>query len=644
MAILLVLLTIFLFNITYVSAGSDNSSVTIGWVSDPDGRGTFTILSSCVLTLSLCVYTAIHLNVRPYHQKELQAWIETTKWVIMGVLGPELLVFVAWRQYLSAIALDRIIKDVKEADPKHGSHKSAQPDRWRDEDYSVSNSWTRVHSFYASMGGFVVDLDEVCQKDNTSFTNLPRVTLTPRGIALLARYGYLPKISREDILDKNKSDNASRLLSVLQALWMFAQIIGRVASKLPVTLLEVNTLAHIICAIIFYLLWWNKPKLINEPTKLSGTWVPSLCAYMYMSSQISGWKSLKPGILKKDWIDPEFAILAVDKLTSLSSESPFIQTSPKTPNEATVVPVLFSPSTTLRPAGSRSPEMPSSSIDGILPSDLSRSLTSAQVQVCPATLASSTAKSPQVVPYPVGFSNSSVSSTSSLTSLASAFKVRPMTALAPKGMSLSEVGLAINARLEASQCLQSSRWALAAEALHNHPALQSRIKARETIVNDTQMQWLQPVTEELLDESIGNWASSNLLRSMSGFVMGMVLWSASMVCGGVHAAAWHGHFPSRTEAILWRFSSVCIPSSGFTWIMINLLARISNHFKAYWKNVETLRAHWTSLVPLGTLAALCGLAYVLARVYLVVEAFISLRKLPAAAYDSLQWTELIQHL
>lgn len=90
-----------------------NSTMVSGWVNDPDGRGTFTILSSCILTLSLCVYTSIHLNVRPYKQTELQSWIETTKWVFFGILAPELMVFVAWRQYMSARALDQIVNGLK---------------------------------------------------------------------------------------------------------------------------------------------------------------------------------------------------------------------------------------------------------------------------------------------------------------------------------------------------------------------------------------------------------------------------------------------------------------------------------------------------------------------------------------------------
>ncbi len=128
------------------------------------------------------------------------------------------------------------------------------------------------------MGGFVFDLAKTCLEDNGLFTTkAPRLTLTPRGVALLAACGFLPKISTEDILDKNKSDNVSKLLSVLQALWMFVQIISRLIRHLPVTLFEVYTLAHIICAIFIYAFYWNKPKL-TEPTILRGPRLPPICS------------------------------------------------------------------------------------------------------------------------------------------------------------------------------------------------------------------------------------------------------------------------------------------------------------------------------------------------------------------------------
>ena len=109
------LATLICSQLFHTAIAATNNTIVSGWVDDPDGRGTFSIASSCVLTLSLCVYTVIHLNVRPYRITELQSWIETTKWVIFGILAPELVVFVAWRQYISATALDRIVRGLQDS-------------------------------------------------------------------------------------------------------------------------------------------------------------------------------------------------------------------------------------------------------------------------------------------------------------------------------------------------------------------------------------------------------------------------------------------------------------------------------------------------------------------------------------------------
>lgn len=182
----------------FVSA-RQNSTEIAGWVNDPDGRGTFTILSSCILTLSLCVYTSIHLNVRSYKQTELRAWVETTKWVFFGILAPELMVYVAWRQYMSARALDRVVKGLKTraAQETLGSRDEVRVNRQRswsstitwqqgkqadtsDTGYSLENPWSRLHSFYANMGGFVFDLDQTSSHGDGAFTTkVQRLTLTP---------------------------------------------------------------------------------------------------------------------------------------------------------------------------------------------------------------------------------------------------------------------------------------------------------------------------------------------------------------------------------------------------------------------------------------------------------------------------------
>ena len=438
------------------------------------------------------------------------------------------------------------------------------------------------------MGGFVFDLEESCVIERDTFTaKNSRLTLTPRGMALLARCGFLPRISKEDIVDKSKADNLSKMISLGQALWMLAQIVGRLIVDLPVTLLEVNTLAHVMCALLIYILWWDKPKLINEPTVLHGKWIPPISSYMYMSSQISGWKRTRPGILKKDWIDPELSILEVKPSIVRRSELP-----------------------TLAPMQTISSKKKRLAFIASLPSIKMADIPRLQADSDCGSLCT-----------------------------------RPISTLTTQGESSSSIISTIQSRLESSQDMQNTRWSLAAEALTLHSAIACRVIPREIQESDNKkLQWVEPIVEELVDDYIGNWATEELLRDMSGFVMGMIVWFASMAYGGLHATAWNGHFPSDVEMWLWRASSICIAGSGLVWIMINLLAHTSTGFKAYWGRVESLRAHWTSLVSLGTLATICGLAYLLARIFLVVEAFISLRKLPAAAYETLQWSQLVPHL
>ena len=126
--------------------------------------------------------------------------------------------------------------------------------------------------------------------------------------------------------------------------------------------------------------------------------------------------------------------------------------------------------------------------------------------------------------------------------------------------------------------------------------------------------------------------------------MGMILWCASMVFGAIHLTAWNEQFPSSAEAWLWRASAICIASSGLVWLLINMLAGIFPQIDAFWDRVVAFRATWLSILLIGILCAAYGLAYVLARSFLVIEAFISIRALPAAAYDTPNWSQVIPRL
>lgn len=109
--------------------------------------------------------------------------------------------------------------------------------------------WTMAHSFFACTGGFAFELEgmrkAISEVPGSESQKVRRLTITGRGIALLARYGRLPYVEKEEIEDKSKANDLAKATVIVQATWMLIQVIGRLAFKLPVTVLEVNTVAHV---------------------------------------------------------------------------------------------------------------------------------------------------------------------------------------------------------------------------------------------------------------------------------------------------------------------------------------------------------------------------------------------------------------
>ena len=202
----------------------------VGYVGDPNGRGTASLVISCVLTLILCVWSALHLNVPRQNDSVLQCLSLYIRWIITGVYAPELVVFTAWRQWCSANILSNLIRDLQ---TRKGAPLPALS----------FYEWTKTHSFFASTGGFAFEVGDA----GHFFPNdCPRrLTLTACGMAFLAKCGHLPNVSEAEITDKSKANDIAKALVLIQASWMLVQVIGRVIAKLPVTLLEINTIAHV---------------------------------------------------------------------------------------------------------------------------------------------------------------------------------------------------------------------------------------------------------------------------------------------------------------------------------------------------------------------------------------------------------------
>jgi hypothetical protein len=75
------------------------------WVSEPQYRGTASILYSCIITLILCVYLALRPNVPAYRESRLTTYSRAVKWAFKALIAPEVVLLSAYFQYYGAKTL-----------------------------------------------------------------------------------------------------------------------------------------------------------------------------------------------------------------------------------------------------------------------------------------------------------------------------------------------------------------------------------------------------------------------------------------------------------------------------------------------------------------------------------------------------------
>ena len=78
----------------------------------------------------------------------------------------------------------------------------------------------------------------------------------------------MPTITEEEIEDRSKHDGVGKAFTIIHTLWFAQQVVVRATERLPVTELELTTLAHVVFNVFIYLCWWYKPKDVNVPVKV----------------------------------------------------------------------------------------------------------------------------------------------------------------------------------------------------------------------------------------------------------------------------------------------------------------------------------------------------------------------------------------
>jgi hypothetical protein len=145
------------------------------------------------------------------------------------------------------------------------------------------------------------------------------------------------------------------------------------------------------------------------------------------------------------------------------------------------------------------------------------------------------------------------------------------------------------------------------------------------------------------------WYKTSELQNITSF---SVFCLCALAYGGIHASAWSEYFPTTLERTIWRASSIYSAVLGITIMTMGYIGLAmdpdENPVETWLSPLDDLDKslgdreilNMSALVFIYTLV----MVYVCSRSFLVVEAFISLRKLPIAAYNAPSWTQYLAHL
>ena len=267
MLLILTLAYLFLGFQTYAAPltsmlAESGSNATVAVLSTPcihvcsaDQRSIWDILWSCLATIFVCSWVSIHPNIPAPNESQWRVFLRRLELMFWAVVGPEMVIAWAFRQWSSARRLEKLYKGglsslIHSIYPQILNHNKI---------LLLDKGWTKTHGYFVLMGGFMLFEG-----------NVAKGVLSPERFSELLTEGKIefPAVTVEEIEDRSKADGFSKMIALGQTLWFVAQCLARIAQHLDLTLVELLTLSLAVINGVMYYLWWQKPLDVRCPVRV----------------------------------------------------------------------------------------------------------------------------------------------------------------------------------------------------------------------------------------------------------------------------------------------------------------------------------------------------------------------------------------
>ncbi|KAF5378947.1 hypothetical protein D9757_008737 [Collybiopsis confluens] len=455
--------------------------------------------------------------------------------------------------------------------------------------------WTMTHGMFLVMGGFML----------TDASGKRIQTLQEDDLAHLLRKGdiKLPPLTGAEIMDKSKGDALAKLVVLIQTSWFIAQVFSRVVLRLAITELELTTLAFALLNFLTYGLWWKKPLDVRYPILLSLQHDTSdalfideaLPASRFIRSSGFGAENsdrISPGSVRDDRLDEEWRRHTRKHDLPPDTGPPLANGEVRnTPSE------VPAPTSNHQPGSDETdPEKRDSVKDESEPSPDSQTGGHGRNPSEKSEGDAEVIRSGDFFNVLTSVNLSAVPRSQQSTSLTSPLRtaryllLRTAHSLALSLLKLGQMFL-----------FPAREWTGEKQKYSDSVPM---------FYAGSQASFLDPYTHPLL-----HYLSSMILEMLIGTLF-----------GSIHCAAWAFQFPSILERDLWRTMSLCITVAPLVMITVVIAAWKTRY--AYLAKVNRF------VLPI----------YILARLTILIMAFVLLRDLSDGAFEVVQWTAFIPHV